>query len=88
MIPPARFDSRKVFQFRPHAPLSQWESISSFDSAKDCESARADYDLDDLYKQTRKPRYKNDSRPMLTRKDISTLMGVAVCVATDDARLK
>jgi hypothetical protein len=88
MLPPTRFDSSKVFQLRPRAPLSEWETVSSFDSAKDCETARTNYDLDDLYKQSQKPRYKDDLRPMLTRKDISALMGVAVCIATDDPRLK
>ncbi len=96
MVPPGKVDvtspPRKVvpgsFRFRPNAPIAQWEEVSVFDSAKECEDARTSYSLDDLYRQMQKPRYANDFRPSLTRKDIASLMATALCVATDDPRLK
>ena len=57
------------------APLTEWKTGASFDTAKDCEAARV--------------RVKQGSKEAIPEmRDLTEDIASALCVSTDDPRLK
>jgi hypothetical protein len=77
MVPPFQF-SGDTPRANLDAPLSQWSQVRTFNRDSDCEAARSDYQ--------RKP--TGNLVIMLGQKQAQAVTNAAVCVSSDDPRLK
>jgi hypothetical protein len=77
MVPPIANTEAQWITESLVAPLSQWSSLQSFDTAKECE--------DEAAKVKRQVSTKNQGGPVPL---IQRPFAFAQCVATDDPRLK
>jgi hypothetical protein len=77
MLPPGRRGEKVAPDFS--APLSEWSIYASFDSARDCEKAKTDFQV-----QMQQGRATHDAVA-----DFPKLLAASIaCVSTDDPRLK
>ena len=71
------------FELSIDASLSQWKIIQTFETARDCDSARK-YAMADAQSRARKGRLYFESK---SHQPITSFSEIFRCVATDDRRL-
>jgi len=77
MVPP--LDSANMTQVNAGALLSEWHSMKSYSSKKDCEKERD---------EKRAAGARGLHSPSQTKRVMATALSSAQCVASDDPRLK
>jgi hypothetical protein len=86
MLPPAAPQQNGLPWPDGKAPVSQWTIAKSFDKAKACE-AQLDNDRKRLQRTYRKIKHQYADSEFWSRFYV-TAAGEAICIATDDPRLK
>jgi hypothetical protein len=76
MVPP----NSSIYTLDVKAPISKWKDFKVFDSARQCESALAEY-------RAKFDRDEGDALPAVRAEGIEEFR-VAQCVSTEDPRLK
>jgi len=78
MVPPFGYGD-----FNENAPISQWSTDTSFDTAKECEDYRVSAN-----KKTQADLPPHGSKPTDSAQAFAVKMLLGQCIASDDPRLK